>query len=80
MRQIKFTTHDNIIYNACEDYIIIDGEIGGYRKIGDEVGYFFYSDKLNISIEECITFENRVMQLIYNVKTFEENISECYPD
>jgi len=77
MKQIKLTTDDLLIYNQCEDYIVIDGEIGGYRKIGDEVGYFFYSDKLNISVEESIAFENRVMELIYNVKTLEENVDEC---
>jgi hypothetical protein len=77
MRQIKFTTNDNIIFNLCEDSIVVDGELGGYRKIGDEEGYFFYSDKLDTSAEERIAFENRVMELIYNVKAFEESVDEC---
>lgn len=73
MINIKFRTHDLIIYEQCGEIIVVNGEVGGYRQVGDEE-YFFYSDKLDISDEDKLKFETRVRELIRVTKSFMESV------
>lgn len=74
--QIKFTTDDYIIYEQTDDFIVVNGEFGGYRRIGDENDYFFYSDHLDISHEDKLKFESRVKELVFKTNKFMEKVNE----
>lgn len=74
--QIKFTTDDMIIYEQCDDFIVINGEIGGYRQIGDENEFFFYSEHLTLTDDDKLKFENRVKELVYKTNKFIEGAYE----
>jgi hypothetical protein len=74
MISIRFTTPDGIIFDKSHGDIEVSGAFGGYRKLDDEEGYFFYTDKFHISYEEKVKFESRVHELIRLSKSFEEKI------
>ena len=65
------TTDDGIRFGKSGDVISVTGLIGGYRKVGVEDEFFYYTDLLDISDEQKVEFEGRVREIIREVGVLE---------
>ncbi|CAM0054591.1 hypothetical protein VPH184E373B_0186 [Vibrio phage 184E37-3b] len=71
IKSLEIKTDDGITFNKGGVIIAIRGLIGGYRKVGVEDGFFYYTDILEISEEQKVEFEGRVRQIIREVGVLE---------
>ncbi|AUR94154.1 hypothetical protein NVP1193O_023 [Vibrio phage 1.193.O._10N.286.52.C6] len=71
IEHLELTTDDGIHITKSGDLTTVIGLTGGYRKVGDEEGFFYYTDLLDISEEQKVEFEGRVREIIREVEVLE---------
>ena len=71
IESLELTTDDGIRITKSGDLTTVTGLIGGYRKVGVEGEFFYYTDLLEISEEQKVEFEGRVRQIIREVGVLE---------
>lgn len=71
IEHLELTTDDGIRITKSGDLTNVTGLIGGYRKVGVEAEFFYYTDLLEISEEQKVEFEGRVRQIIREVGVLE---------
>lgn len=72
MQNIQLTTDDGIRFEKAGEVIQVSGMIGGYRKVGNQDEFFYYTDLIEISEVQKVEFEGRVREIIRNVEMLEE--------
>lgn len=74
MRNIQLTTNDNIRFEKVGEVVQVSGLIGGYRKVGNQDEFFYYTNLIEISEVQKSEFEGRVREIIRNVERLEESV------
>ncbi|AUR91597.1 coil containing protein [Vibrio phage 1.161.O._10N.261.48.C5] len=67
IKSLGLTTDDGIRITKSGDLTTVTGLIGGYRKVGVEEEFFYYTDLLEISEEQKVEFECRVREILREV-------------
>ncbi|CAM0059158.1 hypothetical protein VPHK460_0210 [Vibrio phage K460] len=68
---LDLTTADGLRIIKSGDLTTVIGLIGGYRKVGVEDEFFYYTDLIEISEEQKMEFEGRVREVIREVEVLE---------
>ncbi|AGG57937.1 hypothetical protein VPBG_00165 [Vibrio phage helene 12B3] len=71
IEHLELTTDDGIRITKSGSLSTVTGLIGGYRKMGNLGGFFYYTDLLEISEEQKVEFEGRVREIIREVEVLE---------
>ena len=71
IEHLELKTADGIRITKSGSLSIVIGLIGGYRKVGVEDAFFYYTDLIEISEEQKMEFEGRVREVIREVEVLE---------
>ena len=71
IEHLELKTADGLRIIKSGDLTTVTGLIGGYRKMGELGGFFYYTDLLDISDEQKVEFEGRVREIIREVGVLE---------
>ncbi|AUR93348.1 hypothetical protein NVP1187O_035 [Vibrio phage 1.187.O._10N.286.49.F1] len=71
IEHLDLSTGDGIRLTRNDELTSLVGLIGGYRKVGVEDEFFYYTDLLEISDEQKVEFEGRVREIIREVEVLE---------
>lgn len=71
IESLELTTDDGIRITKSGDLTNVIGLIGGYRKVGVEGEFFYYTELLEISDEQKVEFEGRIREILREVEVLE---------
>ncbi|CAL9974298.1 hypothetical protein VPHF99_0190 [Vibrio phage F99] len=71
IEHLELTTDEGIRIIKSGSLSIVIGLIGGYRKVGVEDEFFYYTDLIEIAEEQKMEFEGRVREVIREVEVLE---------
>ena len=71
IEHLELTTDDGLRIIKAGTLTTVTGLIGGYRKVGVEDEFFYYTDLLEIFEEQKVEFEGRVREILREVEVLE---------